>query len=139
MPIGGARDPRVGNGRYLSPVFSAASRGAASPFPRRSCDLTAARRRDGLFGPARGTSQGAATVIKSKASVATVATTSASPREDGAYLTDGQRLFRVVCPLCSRNRPDMAILEDCGTLCLTAFTSSELSTMRLIRVTPTSL
>ena len=78
-------------------------------------------------------------MIKSKASVATVATTSASPREDGAYLTDGQRLFRVVCPLCSRNRPDMAILEDCGTLCLTAFTSSELSTMRLIRVTPTSL
>jgi len=62
----------------------------------------------------------------------------ASPRDDGAYLTDGQRLFRVVWPLCSLQRPDMAILEDCKTLCLTAFTSDELSAMRLTPVTPTS-
>lgn len=63
---------------------------------------------------------------------------SASPRDDGAYLTDGQRLFRVVWPLCSLERPDMAILEDCNTLCLAAFTSGELSSMRLTPVTPTS-
>ncbi|HUA48780.1 MAG TPA: hypothetical protein VMA77_26340 [Solirubrobacteraceae bacterium] len=66
-----------------------------------------------------------------------VAAGSASPRDDGAYLTDGRRLFRVVWPLCSRERPDMAILEDCSTLCLTAFTSGELSAMRLTPVTPT--
>ena len=65
-----------------------------------------------------------------------LATGSASPHEDGAYLTDGRRLFRVVWPLCSLQRPDMAILEDCRTLCLTAFTSNELSTMRLTPVTP---
>ena len=59
----------------------------------------------------------------------------ASPRDDGAYLTDGRRLFRVVWPLCSVERPDMAILEDCNTLCLTAFTSDELSAMRLTPVT----
>jgi hypothetical protein len=66
------------------------------------------------------------------------ATGSASPRDDGAYLTDGRRLFRVVWPLCSLERPDMAILEDCNTLCLTAFTSAELSALRLRSVTPTS-
>jgi hypothetical protein len=66
-----------------------------------------------------------------------VATGSASPRDDGAYLTDGCRLFRVVWPLCSLERPDMAILEDCETLCLTAFTSGELSKMRLTPVIPT--
>jgi hypothetical protein len=66
------------------------------------------------------------------------ATGSASPRDDGAYLTDGLRLFRVVWPLCSLERPDMAILEDCKTLSLTAFTSHELSAMRLTPVTPTS-
>ena len=43
----------------------------------------------------------------------------ASPRDDGAYLTDGQRLFRVVWPLCSLERRELAILEDCKTLCLT--------------------
>lgn len=63
---------------------------------------------------------------------------SASPHEDGAYLTDGRCLFRVVWPLCSLRRPDMAILEDCRTLCLTAFTSNELSAMRLTPVTPSS-
>lgn len=62
---------------------------------------------------------------------------SASPRDDGAYLTDGQRLFRVVWPLCSLKRTDMAILEDCKTLCLMAVTSDELSAMRLTAVTPT--
>ena len=61
---------------------------------------------------------------------------SASPRYDGAYLTDGRSLFRVVWPLCSRARPDMAILEDCNTLCLTAFTADELCAMRLTAVTP---
>jgi len=66
------------------------------------------------------------------------ATGSASPRDDGAYLTDGVRLLRVVWPLCSLHRPDMAILEDCKTLSLTAFTSDELSAMRLTPVTPTS-
>ncbi len=65
-------------------------------------------------------------------------TGSASPHEDGAYLTDGRRLFRVVWPLCSLQRPDMAILEDCRTLCLTAFTSNDLSAMRLTPVTPSS-
>ena len=65
-----------------------------------------------------------------------LASGSASPCDDGGYLTDGQRLFRVVWPLCTLQRPDMAILEDCGTLCLTAFTSNELSAMRLRRVTP---
>ena len=71
-----------------------------------------------------------------KRSPSSVATRSASPRDDGAYLTDGRRLFRVVWPLCSLQRPDMAILEDCEALCLTAFTSDELSAMQLTPVTP---
>jgi hypothetical protein len=67
-----------------------------------------------------------------------LATGPASPREDGAYLTDGRRLFRVVWPLCSLKRPDMAILEDCKTLALTAFTADELCSLPLTPVTPTS-
>ena len=66
-----------------------------------------------------------------------LATGSAAPCDDGAYLTDGERLFRVVWPLCSLQRPDMAILEDCKTLSLTAFTSRELSAMQLTPVNPT--
>jgi hypothetical protein len=62
----------------------------------------------------------------------------ASPRDDGAYLTDGQRLFRVVWPLCSLERGELAILEDCKTLCLTAFTANELRGMQLTSVTPTT-
>lgn len=62
----------------------------------------------------------------------------ASPRDDGAYLTDGQRLFRVVWPLCSLERRELAILEDCKTLCLTAFSANELRGMRLTSVTPTT-
>jgi hypothetical protein len=67
-----------------------------------------------------------------------LATAPASPRNDGAYLTDGRRLFRVVWPLCSLKRPDMAILEDCRTLDLTAFTSDELSAAALSPVIPMS-
>jgi hypothetical protein len=64
-----------------------------------------------------------------------LATRAASPRDDGAYLTDGRRLFRVVGPLCCLERPDMAVLEGCRTLCLTAFTSDELSAMQLAAIT----
>jgi hypothetical protein len=85
-----------------------------------------------MFGLAHGVTR----VLGSGTSRGAVAAGSASPRDDGAYLTDGRRLFRVVWPLCSLERPDMAILEDCGTLCLTAFTSAELSLMRLTPVIP---
>jgi hypothetical protein len=61
---------------------------------------------------------------------------SAGPQDDGAYLTDGRCLFRVVWPLCSPTHPDMAILEDCKTLCLTGFTATELCAMRLTPVVP---
>jgi hypothetical protein len=60
----------------------------------------------------------------------------ASPRGDGTYLTDGRRLFRVVAPLRSLDRPDLAILEDCKTLNLAAFTAEEMRSMRLTPVTP---
>jgi hypothetical protein len=66
----------------------------------------------------------------------TPATGPGSPHGDGAYLTDGRRLFRVVAPLRSLERPDMAILEDCKTLNLVAFTADELSSMRMTPVTP---
>jgi hypothetical protein len=60
----------------------------------------------------------------------------ASPRDDGAYLTDGRRLFRVVAPLHTLERRDVAILEDCSTLNVNAFTADELYSMRLTRVVP---
>jgi hypothetical protein len=60
-----------------------------------------------------------------------------SLRDDGAYLTDGGRLFRVVAPLRSLDRPDLAILEDCKTLSLVSFTADELCSMRLTPVTAT--
>ena len=57
-----------------------------------------------------------------------------SLRDEGAYLTDGRRLFRVVAPLGSLDRPDMAILEDCKTLELVTFTAEELGSMPLTSV-----
>ena len=58
-----------------------------------------------------------------------------SVRDSGAYLTEGRRLFRVVARLRSLDRPDMAILEDCKTLNLVAFTADELCSMPLAPVT----
>jgi hypothetical protein len=62
----------------------------------------------------------------------------ALPRDEGVYLTDGRRLFRVVRPLHMLDQPDLAILEDCRTLSLEAFMEDELLSMRLRAVTPTS-
>jgi hypothetical protein len=57
-------------------------------------------------------------------------------RQADAYLTDGRRLFRVVRPLGCRHGPDVALVEDCRTLRVQAFTIHQLRGMRLIPVAP---
>lgn len=52
------------------------------------------------------------------------------------YLTDGQRLFRVVSPLDPRIERPVARLEDCHTLCVDAYSAGELYAMRLRTVLP---
>ena len=53
-----------------------------------------------------------------------------SPTE-GSYLTDGQRLFRVVTQLAPRHDSPFALLEDCHTLEVRPFSPDELHGMRL--------
>lgn len=50
------------------------------------------------------------------------------------YLTDGRRLFRVVSPFDSRGPSPSALLEDCATLEIRAYSACELAEMRLQRV-----
>jgi hypothetical protein len=52
------------------------------------------------------------------------------------YLTDGRTLYRVVAPLRSRERHDFALLEDCATLEVFAFTAELLSVAALTAVIP---
>lgn len=56
---------------------------------------------------------------------------------DGAYLTDGRRLFRVVARLHAEPRA-VAVLEDCFTLELGRYTPLELWRMNLHPVVPAS-
>jgi hypothetical protein len=49
----------------------------------------------------------------------------------GSYLTDGQRLFRVVAPFPPAQESATALLEDCLTLEVTPFSPDELYEMRL--------
>jgi len=49
----------------------------------------------------------------------------------GSYLTDGQRLFRVVSQFPSRLEPPIALLEDCQTLEVTPYSPDELYEMGL--------
>jgi hypothetical protein len=53
----------------------------------------------------------------------------------GSYVTDGQRLFRVVTQFPPRDESPIALLEDCHTLELTPFSPNELHDMglRLVR------
>ena len=52
-----------------------------------------------------------------------------------SYLTDGQRLFRVVTQFPPRHESPIALLEDCHTLEVTPFSPDELYEMglRLVR------
>ena len=54
----------------------------------------------------------------------------------GAYVTDGHGLFRVVSPLSRPWRRGIAVLEDCRTLAIGAYTAEELWHMALRRVEP---
>ena len=54
----------------------------------------------------------------------------------GAYVTDGRVLFRVVSPLSRPWRQGIALLEDCRTLGIGAYTAEELWHMALTRVEP---
>jgi hypothetical protein len=54
--------------------------------------------------------------------------------EDGPYLTDGRRLFRVVSALDPNAEQPVAALEDCLTLQVRPYTPDELFAMRLRRV-----
>jgi hypothetical protein len=49
-----------------------------------------------------------------------------TPTGDGAYLTDGRTLFRVAAPLHWTEGHEFALLEDCTTLEVFAFTADEL-------------
>jgi len=51
----------------------------------------------------------------------------------GSYLTDGERLFRVLSLLVA-GRSMLVSIEDCRTLEIHAYADSELETMRLRRV-----
>jgi len=44
----------------------------------------------------------------------------------GAYLTDGSRLYRVVSPLSRPWRRGIAVLEDCRSLAIGAYTAEDL-------------
>lgn len=59
----------------------------------------------------------------------------ASSPARGSYLTDGQRLFRVVTQLPPRHDSPFALLEDCHTLEVRPFAPDELYGMglRLVR------
>jgi len=52
----------------------------------------------------------------------------------GAYVTDGRRLFRVMSPLSRPWRRGIAVLEDCRTLAVGAYTAEELWHMALRQV-----
>ena len=56
----------------------------------------------------------------------------------GAYVTDGQRLFRVLAPLSGRGSQAVAILEDCVTDEQLCFTARELWHLWLRPVVPAS-
>jgi hypothetical protein len=56
--------------------------------------------------------------------------------EAGAYVTDGRALFRVVSPLSRPWRQGIAVLEDCRTLAIGAYTAEELWHMALRPVEP---
>lgn len=58
---------------------------------------------------------------------------SGSLKPDG-YLSDGRRLFRVVSPFDPRDPSPSALLEDCATLDVQAYSPSELAEMRLQHV-----
>ena len=49
----------------------------------------------------------------------------------GSYLTDGQRLFRVVTQFPPRHESSVALLEDCLTLEITPFSPDELYELEL--------
>lgn len=49
----------------------------------------------------------------------------------GSYLTDGQRLFRVVTPFSPYDESPVGLLEDCRTLEVTPFSPDELCEMGL--------
>ena len=49
----------------------------------------------------------------------------------GAYLTDGSGLYRVVSPLSRPWRRGIAVLEDCRTLAIGAYTAEDLWHMAL--------
>jgi hypothetical protein len=49
----------------------------------------------------------------------------------GAYLTDGERLFRVVSQFPANTHQPFASLEDCLTLQVQAYSPGELEAMRL--------
>jgi hypothetical protein len=52
----------------------------------------------------------------------------------GDYLTDGRRLLRIVSRFDSRAEHIVAVLEDCLTLEIDAYTPDALATMALRRV-----
>jgi hypothetical protein len=52
----------------------------------------------------------------------------------GTYVTDGHRLFWVMSPLSPPWRRGIAMLEDCRTLAIGAYTAEELWHMALRRV-----
>jgi hypothetical protein len=54
----------------------------------------------------------------------------------GTYLRHGPALYRVVAPLDWVNRHALALLEDCATLEVIAFTADELSALAMTPVIP---
>jgi hypothetical protein len=60
----------------------------------------------------------------------------ASPGEAGTYLTDGLSLYRVVAPISWGERHAFALLEDCMSLDVVAFTADQLASVPLTRVMP---
>ena len=56
--------------------------------------------------------------------------------EAGDYVTDGLALFRVVSPLSRPWRHGIAVLENCRTLAIGAYTAEELWHMALETVEP---
>ena len=57
---------------------------------------------------------------------------------EGAYVTDGRRLFRVVQPINPPRAVASAVLEDCMTLDAQAFTPRQLAEMGLRTVVRTA-
>ncbi|MGA9857021.1 MAG: hypothetical protein WBQ18_04110 [Solirubrobacteraceae bacterium] len=52
----------------------------------------------------------------------------------GTYLTDGQRLFRVVGPVAPPRGVTDAVLENCMSLTLTSYSAADLFAMNLRQV-----